>query len=275
MIYKDKILTENPEISVCVPAFNQEKYIAETLDSILQQKIDVPFEIIIADDYSSDNTKKICLEYQSRFPERIVLISNEQNQGLLKNLFDVLFTNVRARYIAVCAGDDIWISKDKLRKQYDILENNNNVSVVHTGYNFYYESTKEFRSVNKWESPLSTLSGKEAIKHVVLENFSAFPLGSSQMFRKATIDKYKEKFSFLIYDNDAPGEALIVFSFNALEGVFVFIPEIMVNYRVRDESMCHIVDRDKELVFSLNSINKLIYKGLLNIILNLKNSRMS
>lgn len=251
MIFKDKLLVGKPIISVCVPTFNQEKYISETLDSILSQLIDIPFEIIIADDCSSDDTTKICLDYQNRFPERIIFISNEQNQGLLINLFDVLFSNVRGKYIAVCAGDDVWINTKKLAKQFEIIDNNNNISVVHTGYNKFHEVTNQLTPMNCWDSPLMNFSGKEALKDVIFENFSSYPLASSMMFRKETINKYRCEYDNLIYDKDALGEGLILQSFFTLDGVFAFIPEIMVNYRIREESLCHFIDNEKQLIFNI------------------------
>src|SRR3989339_1257373 len=205
MLYKDKSFVGNPIISVCIPTFNQEKYISETLDSILSQVIDVPYEIIIADDCSSDNTLNICLDYQNRYPEKIILVSNEQNQGLIINLFDVIFSNVSGKYIALCAGDDVWVSQKKLKIQYDILDGSNNVSVVHTGYNKFYEEKNQLIPIKFWDSPLLKFSGKEALKDVILEHFTFYPVASSMMFRKKTIDRYRLKFDNLIYDKNALG----------------------------------------------------------------------
>lgn len=252
MIYKDKLLINTPIISVCVPTFNQEQYISETLESILSQEIDVPYEILIADDCSTDSTLQICLDYQLKYPEKIFIIANEINRGILENYFDVLIHNARGEYIAICAGDDIWISQNKLKAQYELLKSNLDVSVVHTGYNNFFEKTNKYIPTNKhWISPLTRIYGKEAVKEALLEHFSFFPLASSLMYRKSTVDKYSIKYSNLIHDKNSPGEGLILFSFFALDGVFELIPDIMVNYRIREESLCHIIDKDKELIFRI------------------------
>ncbi|WP_438989056.1 glycosyltransferase [Polaribacter sp.] len=251
MLFVNKCLVNNPLISICIPTFNQENYISETLESILAQETTVSYEIIIADDCSSDNTAKICKEYQQKFPDKIKFISNDQNQGLLTNLFDTLFSNVRGKYIAICAGDDVWINTRKIDIQFNVLNNDNNISAVHTGYNKFYEISNTLKPINSWISPLKKKQGKKGIKEIILENFSSFPVASSMMFRKSTLDKHQTKYSNLIKDKHTPGEGLILYSFCALDGLFKFVPDIMVNYRIREESLSHFIDKDKELSFQI------------------------
>lgn len=244
-------MVKNPLISICVPTFNQEDYIHETLDSILAQLTNIHYEIIIADDCSSDNTAKICKKYQERFPDKIKFISNEKNQGLIVNLFDTLFSSVRGKYIALCSGDDVWMNPKKIDIQFDILSNNNNISAIHTGFNFFYEVSNTLKPANPWTGSLDVKHGKEAIKDVIFENFSILPLASSIMFRKETIDRYRTKYDYLIKDKSTVGEGLILYSFIVLDGLFKYIPDITVNYRVREKSLCHFVDKDKELLFKI------------------------
>lgn len=255
MIFKDKTLVKSPIISVCVPTYNQEKYISETLDSIISQVIEIPFEIIIADDCSLDNTLNICLEYQNRYPEKIVLVSNEQNKGFIKNLFDVLFSRVRGDYIALCAGDDVWISNNKLERQFRILYENQNISLVHTAYMKFFEKSNKKIQVQKWESPLVKMYGQNAIKYVLKETFSSFPLGSSIMFRNKTLIKYSKLYPEIISYKDAPGEGMILLSFCSLDGTFYFLQdEIYTLYRIREESLSHTMNKKNELSFKLNYI---------------------
>ena len=251
MIFVDESFVENPLISICIPTFNQEKYIRETLDSILAQSANVPYEIIIADDCSSDRTASICEEYQRKFADKIKYISNKKNQGLVVNLFDTLLPNVRGKYIALCAGDDVWIDPRKIESQLDILSNNDSVSVVHTRHNFYYDASNTLYAASPWVSPLSSIKGKDAVKDVIFENFNFFPLASSIMFRKETIDRYMVKYGGVIKDKHTVGEGLILYCFFALDGFFECIPDIMVNYRVREKSASHFVNKDDELSFKI------------------------
>lgn len=128
-------------ISVIVLTYNQEGTIAHALDSILSQKCSVPFEIVIGDDCSTDNTTNICEDYQRRFPEIIRLIVNKKNKGIVDNYYDCLL-ECRGKYIADCAGDDFWIDDRKLEKEVTILENDPSVTLVHTNWFCYNENTR-------------------------------------------------------------------------------------------------------------------------------------
>ena len=65
------------KVSVCVVTYNHEKFVAQALDSILMQQTTFPFEIIVGDDCSKDNTVGVLKEYQSRFPDKIRLILHD------------------------------------------------------------------------------------------------------------------------------------------------------------------------------------------------------
>ena len=67
------------EISILLLTCNHKKYVKQTLDSIIKQKINVPYEIVIADDASIDGTQKILIEYKKKYPERISLYLKKRN----------------------------------------------------------------------------------------------------------------------------------------------------------------------------------------------------
>ena len=71
--------------SVVVITYNQEAFLAETLNSVLAQQCAFDFEIVVGEDCSTDGTRKICLDYQARYPEKIHLLLHDKNQGLLRN----------------------------------------------------------------------------------------------------------------------------------------------------------------------------------------------
>ena len=100
-------------ISVVVVTYNQAATIGRTLDSILMQQCHVPFEIVIGEDCSTDDTRAICQNYAEKHPDIIRLICNERNKGIVDNYYDCLLT-CRGKYIADCAGDDFWIDTQKL-----------------------------------------------------------------------------------------------------------------------------------------------------------------
>ena len=85
------------------------------------QQLDAPYEIVIGDDCSSDETSRICREYQEKHPDLIRWYRREPNLGMQKN-FVQTFNDCRGEYIAYCEGDDYWTDAHKLQKQVTLLE---------------------------------------------------------------------------------------------------------------------------------------------------------
>ena len=126
---KQSILSVTPKVSVTVPTYNHGHWLAECLDSIVTQKTNFPFEIIVADDASTDPlSRDIFDEYASRYPELIVPVKHETNIGPWRNYVD-LMNRARTEYIAHCDGDDMMLP-GKLQKQADFLDAHPNFSVV-------------------------------------------------------------------------------------------------------------------------------------------------
>src|SRR5665648_1210229 len=101
-----------PLISICCITYNHEKYISEAIESLLKQETNFPFEIIIHDDASTDNTAKIIREFEKKYPDIIKPIYQKENQHSKgkKVAFECVFPNVNGRFLAVCEGDDYWLS---------------------------------------------------------------------------------------------------------------------------------------------------------------------
>jgi glycosyltransferase involved in cell wall biosynthesis len=112
-----------PYLSIAVVTYNQEEFISEAIDSILLQKHDFSFEIIISDDASTDQTISILNSYKNKYPDIFKLILRDKNVGPSKNIYELLL-QCSGKYIALLEGDDFWTDKFKLSKQVNFLENN-------------------------------------------------------------------------------------------------------------------------------------------------------
>lgn len=109
------------KISVIVLAFNQESHIAQALDSILMQKVNFKYEVLIGDDASTDQTAHIIQNYAVRYPETVHAVLRKENIGATRNLYDLL-TRAKGTYIANLEGDDFWTDVNKLQIQADWLD---------------------------------------------------------------------------------------------------------------------------------------------------------
>ncbi|TQV61723.1 MAG: glycosyltransferase [Sulfurovum sp.] len=99
------------KISICLATYNGEKYLKEQLDSLLNQTL-TPYEVIIQDDCSTDNTVEIAKQYTDKLNLKIYV--NEVNLGFTKN-FESVLQKATGDLIAPCDQDDIW-KPDKLEK---------------------------------------------------------------------------------------------------------------------------------------------------------------
>ena len=117
-------------ISVIMPVYNSEKYIADSILSILNQTFS-DFELIIIDDCSTDNTWEII---QSFSDNRIITVRNKENIGNYPSR-NIGIKKAAGNYIAVMDGDDIALP-DRLRKQYNYLEKNSGTLALGTQFNF-------------------------------------------------------------------------------------------------------------------------------------------
>jgi len=118
-----------PTVSVAIIAYNVEKYLVAAVESVLNQKTNFKVELVIGEDSSTDNTRKIALDYRDKYPNIIKVLLPEKNQGLTPN--SIATQNAcNGTHIALLDGDDYWTNVNKLQVQIDFLENNPEFSGV-------------------------------------------------------------------------------------------------------------------------------------------------
>lgn len=123
-----------PKVTVCVVTYNQEKYIAECLQSLVDQETDFKFEIVVSDDCSTDNTRKIVSDFYERYPGLFRVFLHEENMGALKN-FKFVHGQAAGKYVAHMDGDD-YALPGKLQAQADFLDENPECNMVFHRMNF-------------------------------------------------------------------------------------------------------------------------------------------
>lgn len=108
-----------PKISVIVPVYNTEKYIEKCLDSILMQEYD-NYEIIVVNDGSTDNSKKIIEKYEKKYHEKIKLFSKEN--GGLSDARNYGVSKAKGEYLCFIDSDD-YIAKDLFKSLEKYIDN--------------------------------------------------------------------------------------------------------------------------------------------------------
>lgn len=127
-------ICEHPLVSCCVFTYNQEKYIRQCLESIVCQKADFAYEVLVCEDCSTDGTLAICREFQKRYPEKVRIIHANRNyyRGALN--FRRGYELARGEYLAICEGDDYWCNERKIELQVREFEKNPNVTICYTNF---------------------------------------------------------------------------------------------------------------------------------------------
>ncbi len=186
---------KKPLVSIACITYNHEKFIQETLEGFLMQKTDFPYEILIHDDASTDETVNIIKRYHRQYPDLIKPVFQTENQwSKLPVGINARFNFPRAqgKYIAFCEGDDRWTDPYKLQKQIDFLEKHSEYILCGTDVErFEVRSGKIVKSLNKklgeitlddmlYRNPVSTCTAvfrNIDFKSQLLPNYYQFTIG--------------------------------------------------------------------------------------------------
>lgn len=103
-----------PLVSVCIITYNHGKFIRQCLEGVMMQQTTFPFEVVIGEDCSTDNTKEIIQEFADRFPQAVKPIFQHTNVGGARNGYEFCFPRLAGKYVAICEGDDYWTDPQQI-----------------------------------------------------------------------------------------------------------------------------------------------------------------
>jgi glycosyltransferase involved in cell wall biosynthesis len=109
------------KLSVMMITYNHERFIANAIESVLAQRVNFDYEIVIGEDCSTDRTRAIIMDFHRRYPGRIVPLMRDQNIGPARNSEATLLA-CRGQYLALLEGDDYWTCREKLERQVNFLD---------------------------------------------------------------------------------------------------------------------------------------------------------
>ncbi len=216
--------SDHPLVSVLIPVYNGEKYLAECLDSILLQ--DFPdMEILIADDGSTDGSRDLIQRYAAK-DSRIRWWRNPKNLGLAGN-FNACLREARHDYIKYVLQDDLLLSRSAIRQMVQALDSDPAVSLVGSASYLINSRSQRVELRNAFQKS-GVMDGKMAILHCLARNGNLIGEPSLVMFRHEQAGRgYDERYRQLI-DLD--------FWFHLLEqGRFAYIAEPLCAFRQHAE----------------------------------------
>ena len=222
----------NRLVDVHVVTYNHEKYVVQALDSVLMQKTNFDFKILVGDDASDDGTVGILKLYKHRYPDRIELHLNQVNLGPAspdRIGVQLIKLQSQARYIALLDGDDYWTDPYKLQKQVDILEKNPDCVVCHHWHRVAVKDTNGVFVEKDAPKGDHGYNPKQINEVADIFKFQLRPQTRTLMFRNVFNDTplpdwfYKVKFGDIAL-------SMILGKY----GKFYFIDEAMAVYRYSD-----------------------------------------
>lgn len=200
------------KISVIMPVYNGEKYLTTAISSVLNQTF-ADFEFIIVNDGSTDSSEKIINSFND---SRIVYIKNEKNEGIVSSLNNALRI-AKGKYIARMDADDIAM-KERLEKQFNVMENDKTIDVLGTGTEIFGEGIKTYQVKPK-------ISPKKLKAELLFNPCVCHP---SVMIRKETLDRYS-----ITYKEEFKGaEDFELWWQIANIGKICVIPDVLHRYRI-------------------------------------------
>lgn len=213
------------KISICIITYNHQQYIAQTLDAVLQQQYNFDAEIIIGEDLSTDDTRKICADYAAKHPEKIKLLPAEKNLGMMHNFLRT-YKACSGKYIAFCEGDDYWTDPFKLQKQVDFLEANPGYSAC-----FHNVIIKNERKDEQWEWIMHE-KGLPKDSFDTIDVLGPWFIASPSFMFVNYPDFVLPDWYFNCSYGDLPFMLLL-----SLRGNFKYLDDVMAVYRLHDTGM--------------------------------------
>ncbi len=223
------------KVSVSLVTFNHEKFIAQAIESVLMQEVDFSYEIIIGEDFSSDRTRSIVIDYQKQYPDKIRLILPEENLGCYgQKIFVQTLQASLGKYIAILDGDDYWTTPNKLQQQVDYLDNHPECAICFHDVTTIFEDNAGLpRRYNDYQP-----SQFSELENILKSNF--IPTCST-LYRRGLFSEFPDWY----YDTVCGDWVLHVL--NARHGKIGYINKSMGVYRVHQNGLFSSMKKIQQL----------------------------
>lgn len=223
-----------PVVSVLLITYNQQDFIAQAIESVLMQKVDFPYEIVIGEDLGPDNTRAICEQYAAKY-DFIHVLPRNKNLGVAGNWCDCA-QHAQGKYLMMLDGDDYWTDSNKMQMQVDFMEAHPECVACHTNTDILYVNTGTIKPSGKHDVPegmilQDIMSGREQFT-------------SSTMCLRAEAVKKHIPFDMYVKE-DFPCEDWPTFVILSAYGEIRYLSQSTTVYRIGQTSVTNEVNYDK------------------------------
>lgn len=229
-----EVCTE-PLVSVIVLAYNAEATIDATMEALVGQKTDFPFEIVVGDDDSSDATRAKAEAWRRKYPEIVRIMPKAPNKGVVRNYFDCLAA-CNGRYVTDCSAGDLFTSDARLQQMAGFLEGHSDVLAVFTDAEGY------------------CYSGEDKVEHFLAPHKYGTLILSAMMYRRKELTRLLDEDSEFICNEKFACEDLGVICALLSAGSVRKIGGASFRYDVAPGSISHDSDVKREMRFAVNTL---------------------
>lgn len=227
-----KICKEMAKISVLMCAYNHELYIAQAIEGVLAQKCEVPFELLVGDDCSSDSTRNIVEHYAKLYPKIVKPVFPEENVGSSRNIIN-LAMHAEGEILSVCDGDDWWHRDDVLQKQWNVFKSEQDVGMVCAKAKCFQQSKGCYEGTLGYK-------GAESYEQMIRDNRDV--AAPTIAFRRDLFYKCIEGCEWYI-SQKCFFDSIMAYWF-AYHSKIRFVDEELASYRVLTNSASHSLDEN-------------------------------
>jgi glycosyltransferase involved in cell wall biosynthesis len=240
------------KVSVLITTYNQEGFIAQAVGSVLTQKVNFPYEVVIGEDASTDQTREIVEAFQRKYPDKLRLLlrdpaaaARDRTAGIGgKGSFVNCLAACSGDYVALLDGDDYWTNPNKLQRQADFLDQ-------HADFAISFHNAKAVYGNGSTESANRTWKHPDVFSLEDLLEMNFIP-ACSTMFRRGLFGELPAWFQHVVTGDWA------LHLLNAQYGKIGCINEVMAAYRVHPEGMwpsLGAIRQRLEMIRTLNYVN--------------------
>lgn len=241
-----------PVVTIRTSTYQHAPFIRECIEGVLMQKTDFPFEYIIGEDFSTDGTREIVLEYAANYPDIIRVVTADYNVGAKAN-GQRCANRQRGKYLSPCEGDDSWKDPLKLKKQVEFLEKNNDYGLVHADVDLI-----NIKNNSVTEKANKTLSNKNE------------PTSKKELFYRLMDADYKIRTATVLYRRDLleqvpPNDRMFLMGDTPkwldLSQItkFKYIDEVFAVYRVHEGGASNSSNPLKKAAFRMSMAEMRLY----------------
>ncbi|MCM1164170.1 MAG: glycosyltransferase [Muribaculaceae bacterium] len=246
-----------PRVSVIIVTYNQASTIARAIESVLGQKGEVTYEIVIGDDGSTDGTRQVCERFAREHLDMITLLPEAPNKGVVDNYFDCL-EQCRGEFVTDCAGDDYWTDPLKIDRLTAQLDSHPEATVAFSDWNILDSNSGRMRRASDMPAvlrPDGTVYGSAELLKRVLNHVDTLPYNlTASLYRRRVVMEGLATAPAMVRNREFGCEDLPIMSLLASRGGAVGCPEATYTYVENDGSIVGGSDSRKLVNFYSRSL---------------------